>query len=540
MKEITRIHIARTAYDIELSAKQALEKYLRSLEAYSSDKEVLEDVEIRMTEILAERGVKAGGVINDGDVTALKEQLGEAEEFADDETRPEVTIADRDASRKLYRDLDRRIIGGVLSGVASYFKINPTWVRLIFIIVALASFGTALFVYAVLWIAIPPARTAADKLQMSGRPVTVNSIRELTENEATRPSSDNAQTRRVLTFLLGLACVVGAFIAAGVTVIGGVAMPLSGRFELLQVVGHSPALLTAFILALASGLLLIAMFTLGAYASFTQKLSKRVMVTIAIIVVLGLASFGTAVGLLRYGTLELHNAVQANTKTKALSVPSELASVNSLDAETNGVTVQYIVTNGTPYATVQALYTNKSAAPKVTMTVSNKTLHVKAERVADDCSDMWGCINDPIVTIYGPALAQVEGQKTGRGDEDISYQANKQADLTVKADAESSISLTGQVDTLKATLLRGSQLDASSASVMEASLATTNASDVELGAVNELTLNTREACASEDRTAVDVDDVASGHITFNGQQLPVQSHETTCTDITVSRLNAVD
>lgn len=536
MKEITRIHIARTAYDIELSAKQALEKYLRSLEAYSNDKEVLEDVEIRMTEILAERGVKPGGVIGDGDVTALKEQLGEAAEFADGEVTPEIVAADQEVSRKLYRDLDRRIIGGVMSGIAAYFKINPTWVRLVFIIVALASFGTALFVYAVLWIAIPPARTAADKLQMNGRPVTVNSIRELTENEATRPSTNNAETRRVLTFLLGLACVVGALVAAGITVFGALAMPLSGRFELMEVMTHSPALLAAFILALTSGLLLVAMFTLGAYASFVQKLSRRVMVTIGLVVVLGLASFGTAVGLTRLGTLQLHDAVQANTKTKAVSVPGGLASVNSLDAETNGVTVRYQVTNEAPHATIQALYADKTTAPKVTMTIDGKTLHVKAEQTADNCNAMWGCISEPIVTIYGPALEHV----TGNGNETVTYQANKQASLTVEANAESSVSLTGQVDALSATLLRGSQLDAATASVMKVDLDITNASVIELGAVNELSLSTREACASDDKTTIEADDVTGGHIMFNGERVPVGDRETTCSELTITRLDSAD
>ena len=52
MNEITRIHIAKTAYDIEIAAKKQLEKYIKSLETYTQDSDVLTDIEIRMTELL--------------------------------------------------------------------------------------------------------------------------------------------------------------------------------------------------------------------------------------------------------------------------------------------------------------------------------------------------------------------------------------------------------------------------------------------------------------------------------------------------------
>ena len=77
MKEITRIHLAKTAYDIEVTAKKQLEKYITSLESYTQDADVLADVEIRMTELLAERKVQPGGVIAADDVAAIRAQLGE-------------------------------------------------------------------------------------------------------------------------------------------------------------------------------------------------------------------------------------------------------------------------------------------------------------------------------------------------------------------------------------------------------------------------------------------------------------------------------
>lgn len=85
MKEITRIHIAKQAYDIEIGAKKGLEKYMKRLEQYAGDEDILEDIEIRITELLNENSVKPGGVITEKDVSSLRKTLGEPEDFASDE-----------------------------------------------------------------------------------------------------------------------------------------------------------------------------------------------------------------------------------------------------------------------------------------------------------------------------------------------------------------------------------------------------------------------------------------------------------------------
>ena len=94
MKEITRIHIAKQAYEIELSAKKDLEKYMSKLEVYAGDPEILADIEIRITELLSELGVTSGGVITDSEVESLRKTLGEPEEFASDD----VALVEAEAS----------------------------------------------------------------------------------------------------------------------------------------------------------------------------------------------------------------------------------------------------------------------------------------------------------------------------------------------------------------------------------------------------------------------------------------------------------
>lgn len=129
MNEITRIHIAKVAYDSELVAKTTREVH-QSLEAYTQDAEVVTDIEIRITELLAERGVAAGGVITTDDVSAIRKQLGEPYEFAGDGGDIAVGGEGAPAPRRLYRSTDNAVLGGVLSGFAAFFNVNPLWIRL--------------------------------------------------------------------------------------------------------------------------------------------------------------------------------------------------------------------------------------------------------------------------------------------------------------------------------------------------------------------------------------------------------------------------
>ncbi len=126
MKEITRIHIAKVAYDIELDAKKDIQHYIGALERYAEDQEILDDIEIRITELLAERGVAAGAVIAKDDVAAVRTQLGEPREFAPEGGPAAVAdVETTEASpRRLYRDRDAAVLGGVLAGIGRFFRID--------------------------------------------------------------------------------------------------------------------------------------------------------------------------------------------------------------------------------------------------------------------------------------------------------------------------------------------------------------------------------------------------------------------------------
>ena len=235
MKEITRIHLAKTPFSAEIDAKKSLEKYLNSIQKnMHAEPEAMQEIEARMVELLAERGVSKDGVISHDDVLAVQKQMGEPHDFSDDASEAIDEIEDKDIddkpAKQLMRDLDNAIIGGVCAGVAAYFNINPLWVRLIAIISPFMTFGTAVLIYMVMWLSMPPARTASDKLRMRGEPVTLASLKKAAVDEASAMTDGGGATviakifrysSGALIFLMTLAVLFGLIVggAFGVSLV---------------------------------------------------------------------------------------------------------------------------------------------------------------------------------------------------------------------------------------------------------------------------------------------------------------------------------
>ena len=235
MKEITRIHLAKTPFSAEIDAKKSLEKYLNSIQKnMHAEPEAMREIEARMVELLAERGVSKDGVISHDDVLAVQKQMGEPRDFSDDASEAIDEIEDKDVddkpAKQLMRDPDNAIIGGVCAGVAAYFNINPLWVRLIAIISPFMTFGTAVLIYVVMWLSMPPARTASDKLRMRGEPVTLASLKKAAVDEASAMTDGGGATvvakifrysAGALIFLMTLAVLFGLIVggAFGVSLV---------------------------------------------------------------------------------------------------------------------------------------------------------------------------------------------------------------------------------------------------------------------------------------------------------------------------------
>ena len=83
--------------------------------------------------------------------------------------------------KKLYLDVENRKIGGVCSGLAAYFDIDVTLVRIIFFALLLgASFG--FWLYLIIWIVAPKAVTPAQKCEMRGIEANAENMARYTDN----------------------------------------------------------------------------------------------------------------------------------------------------------------------------------------------------------------------------------------------------------------------------------------------------------------------------------------------------------------------
>ena len=535
MKEIKRIHIAKIPYDVEVGAKKALEEYLKALEVYSHDEDIVSEVEIRITEILDERGVKKGGVITHDDVEALKKQLGQPQEFREEDDELPVEVVDETTTqpRKLFRDTDHAVFGGVLAGIAAFFKVSPVIVRLVFIILAFASLGTALLVYFVLWIAVPPARSAADKLQMMGRAVTVQAIRELNEQEAVRPIAV-IRDHRGLFIVMGIASVIAACIAALVTIGITSAILFGSQHYVIAPGTGSRFIIGAFVLAVLSGVLLTLLFILTAYASFAQKMTKRVLVSMCVVIVMGLFSFGGAVGIVRYASLQRSYYIDANTRTQDMSLPVNTTAISSIDIDTHGVKVMYYPTDGKPYAELHAVVKSQSDLPNVVTTVVGTTLHVTAvQKTGDICTTTLLWCNDtrPTLEVHAPALTLITAEK----DSMITYQPNEQPDLAVHAGENVSVDLLpGIVHAVTVTQGRSSVVSLTEATVDDVSVTSAPSSNTDLGTVKTLTVQDNGSCPAPVGSAlIDVWRVTSGSLTVNSQKQTARTVDTGCTKVNV-------
>jgi len=192
MNKTVNINLAGIVFHIDENAFETLNNYLNALNNHFKNEEgrdeILKDIEGRIAELFTERMIKKEA-ISLTDINEVITIMGEPSQY-DEEIEPEKPQEqqhkDEDLRqgkrRKVFRDEEGRMIGGVCSGLAHYFDINVFWFRIIFIILLFAIGGGPLM-YIILWIAIPSAKTTAEKLEMKGEKVNINNIEKNIKDE---------------------------------------------------------------------------------------------------------------------------------------------------------------------------------------------------------------------------------------------------------------------------------------------------------------------------------------------------------------------
>lgn len=190
MKKTINVAIGGCSFTIDEDAYNTLNDYLErfkaALDSTSSSAGVMDELEVRIADLL--KGRLGGRQVVDLAMTQsvigelgypegynpAKEQTGK-EEAPKDEYHYSGTDGEKPA-RKLFRDPDGKKLAGVCSGIALFLNVDVVLIRVIFL-VALICGSAGFWIYLVIWIAAPEARTAAEKCELRGIPATAENIK---------------------------------------------------------------------------------------------------------------------------------------------------------------------------------------------------------------------------------------------------------------------------------------------------------------------------------------------------------------------------
>lgn len=194
MNKTISINLGGFFFHIDEDAYQKLSRYFdavkRSLSPDGRD-EIMKDIESRIAELFQERIQNDKQVIGLVEIDAVIGIMGQPEDYKIDEETTNSSNANtfnsKSTVKKLYRDKENGILGGVLAGFGHYIGIETTWVRIVFVFLCLFGFGAIDFVffagfwtlplfYFALWILVPEAVTTSQKLEMKGEDVTISNI----------------------------------------------------------------------------------------------------------------------------------------------------------------------------------------------------------------------------------------------------------------------------------------------------------------------------------------------------------------------------
>ncbi|MCB0822491.1 MAG: PspC domain-containing protein [Bacteroidales bacterium] len=190
MKKTLTVNISGVVFHIDEDAYHVLHDYLQSIKKHFSrtegGDEIISDIEARIAEMLKDRIGDERQVITIEDIEEVIKIIGMPEEFGEvfeEENTNNSSGQSGKASKRLYRDPENAILSGVCGGLGAYFHTDPVWFRLAFVVLSIIGFGTPLLVYIILWIVVPEARTAAERLEMRGERVNVSNIEKSIKEE---------------------------------------------------------------------------------------------------------------------------------------------------------------------------------------------------------------------------------------------------------------------------------------------------------------------------------------------------------------------
>lgn len=234
MKKTFTANISGRVFHIEDDAYDRMQHYLSGIrsqfEGASGREEIMADIEARIAELFHERLAGTREAVSLSDVEHVIAVMGQPEDYGDAEpggTAPPHAAKGHEQRgyKRFFRDADDKWVGGVIGGLAAYIGMDPIWLRIIMIVFILAGWGVPILLYVLLWILVPKAESAADRLRMEGEPVTVDNLKRAFEEGGQRVAGEardlgrkwsrDAQSRSGMA-----ADVIGKLIGAFIILVG--------------------------------------------------------------------------------------------------------------------------------------------------------------------------------------------------------------------------------------------------------------------------------------------------------------------------------
>jgi phage shock protein PspC (stress-responsive transcriptional regulator) len=189
MKKTLTINLSGLVFHIDDDAYEKLYAYLTQINRHFGNdaeaKEIVEDIENRIAEIFTEKIKSGGEVINLDHVNEVIVIMGTPEAISNEEEEKQPAAGKKfyhTGGKRLYRDPEDKVLGGVCGGLGAYFSIDPVIIRIIFALIFFLG-GSGILVYLILWIVVPKAVSTAQRLEMKGEEVNIDNISKSIKEE---------------------------------------------------------------------------------------------------------------------------------------------------------------------------------------------------------------------------------------------------------------------------------------------------------------------------------------------------------------------
>lgn len=505
MKKTISITIENTVFHLNEDAYEVLEKYLSSVREHFSkngdSKEILRDIEGRIAERFAE---SKNPTVSLEEVNAVISDMGTIDQFEDQENAKEGTSAAPAGTgiKKFYRDADNAKIAGICSGLGNYFNLDPLLFRIAFIILTIIN-GIGLLAYIVLWIAIPEAKTAAQKLAMKGDAVTLASMSRKTHDK----SDKSGIIRRGAKFIErnffptiriagGLILTVIAFIAitalcigGGIAAFGSPASFFDPAFSPLFSTFLFPLMIAAIYFALLIPLVVVGLCGISLLHK-KNILTRRMVAVLAGVWFIALVSSGITAFHTGFKVADLaENDPERQNKSQAVSV-DPFTKIEAGDGS------RIVFVQGETFSVV--IEGEKRSVEDISATVEEDTLIIKKSE--EDLSCIFCHTPSPEITVTAPAIStiaiergsRIAGSVSAENLEVILKNASR-ADLDIQAatftlslENASRAILSGTSTNASYTLKNASSIEAEDLHAEQVSISAENGSDAEIHAAASL------------------------------------------------------